>query len=1493
MFQYIIENRIKAALENDDLECTQLKFWLAFANQGVFDPEICWNYTFSNDQSLGEYVVYHSNLNMQAYVDSDKTEQEYLFAAQDFLKRYSYLKDVQTKAQNLFEVAPKGVLQTFFLIFINIFRSVGTFNSAPLTDKREVDRLDLILQQDIQNDDMGFAQHSPLIREQYTPQELLVKGVRITNPELVPTPVAAKPKTNELPIHLTPWVNDLSLQLQVDINQQRQQVLNERQQVTINADTALAHQSEVTQWIDDSKVQRSYLFSQTCKKADLTYPSMWLSSFVEAVKDFNNNKGQQQFLSEPASIDRSPDNQFEFYLSDTAQNILLAGGNTVRGYELAADIDLLPVGFFIERRGHVWTLKFNAEYREWQLKNQKDVGLLLDPAACLPSSDNLKLNNEYKTRAPATQADFLKELKRQKINLTGQKLKLIESINKNLFPSFESGIKEQVFSSLIWIAQESAHPGHILKILDRLLDFEPVAFNYSRATQYPNWLSNGDNSLLYFFLRYHLVWINNGNAFDNPLQMEHLSRLAKLSYDELAWFGKLSKKDCSKGAPEYYNFDELCKGVFCFIDYFESHGIPLPKVERSTEQHKMHGTWYQDPLTEIKSLLDCISMLHNNKNMQRLQTRFFKEMPLDIAIAKAQLRAGYNFVHHSMCFDSSYIANATLRKRFNTKFPQLTNPFLISPEEFADIAYINTLPKKDDAIYYRALYFRFIALNVDPNAMEEAINAWEKITGTEINTCQTLWADTEHQSDFIELKRGVSNNWEAIKSYALNLPRKNRVDDTTTYVPESLVNELLPVKTNERFIDNHQHADTDVHVLINKLSLSSTIALELPPQIDTLNKLIDRYHSMSPTDLDAALQNAGQASMEERIALLRETYYRLSRTEKNNHEGEWLRLEQLVVLLISLKNDALFQVETSEGKTLIIQFMALLKALDNKKVTIITHNESLAEKAADSLKALGALLKLNVSSYKDSDETINESAIHYVDIANAVLNDRLSRLNNTKTIQDKETVAIIDEVDNIVIDVYANTTMQISRGNGEASQTLIAFLIALNTVVRTQLAKSTSTCLAEHRFLIRRAIETQAYYQQANLEEDDNLDFWIKAAVSSMQCHIKSDYVINVSNSEEKVQIVHKDTTGRVDHLSQWSEGVHHCVAAWERMNGHPNIVIPGLNEVIAEGDIAAYLQENFLSRCALTGTIGEEPVKQVMAKILQTELIVEIPRAKRPTPKDAAWPKMMDKTKPDEPPVDVYNRSYHFPPIYTKNNSEHFAKILEGLKNAHKINLSCLVFFNTIAECDDFYTYLLEHNFTNETLSNYIQILDDTSDPLNAAIRPSEETIIERAKEKKMITLTTAAGSRGTDFEGIDVGINAKPALGRVIIQKGGRIGRNGSFGVFYEIYNEEDLQSGITNSSLAPDTHNLFRKKLEQYEIQKQARDLHSITSRAQQRENNQKLQNEYFKIRTTVSDDKKEALENAWCGFFKTYGRMNDNTLTLEQKIEQFQLHYHSLN
>src|SRR6185312_12020847 len=108
---------------------------------------------------------------------------------------------------------------------------------------------------------------------------------------------------------------------------------------------------------------------------------------------------------------------------------------------------------------------------------------------------------------------------------------------------------------------------------------------------------------------------------------------------------------------------------------------------------------------------------------------------------------------------------------------------------------------------------------------------------------------------------------------------------------------------------------------------------------------------------------------------------------------------------------------------------------------------------------------------------------------------------------------------------------------------------------------------------------------------------------------------------------------------------------------------------------------------------------------------------------------------------------------------------------------------------------FLIRHNI----YAGNIQILDDTHpmNPNEATFRPGEKTAIQYASLPGKITLTTVAGSRGTNFDAIDVSIVAKPSLTRILQQKIDRLGRNGKLGVIFQIFCRDDVDKDLLDAN------------------------------------------------------------------------------------------------
>jgi len=154
---------------------------------------------------------------------------------------------------------------------------------------------------------------------------------------------------------------------------------------------------------------------------------------------------------------------------------------------------------------------------------------------------------------------------------------------------------------------------------------------------------------------------------------------------------------------------------------------------------------------------------------------------------------------------------------------------------------------------------------------------------------------------------------------------------------------------------------------------------------------------------------------------------------------------QIISLLLMLnkntKNGLIEEVKTGEGKSTIIMFLATLKALEGKKVDILTSSPVLSERDSKHNKIFYEIFGLTCDyCHEDEDEDkSNESLIYRNYNADIVYGDILSLAGDylrTNFIGTKGRgnrnfdIIIIDEIDNICIDNIMNQTQLIDNFKG-------------------------------------------------------------------------------------------------------------------------------------------------------------------------------------------------------------------------------------------------------------------------------------------------------------------------------------------------------------------------------------------------------------------------------------------------------------------------------
>ena len=147
----------------------------------------------------------------------------------------------------------------------------------------------------------------------------------------------------------------------------------------------------------------------------------------------------------------------------------------------------------------------------------------------------------------------------------------------------------------------------------------------------------------------------------------------------------------------------------------------------------------------------------------------------------------------------------------------------------------------------------------------------------------------------------------------------------------------------------------------------------------------------------------------------------------------------LLMLNNPLRNGLIEEVKTGEGKSTIIMFLATLKALEGKKVDILTSSPVLAERDSKRNKQFFAFFGLTCDYCHEDEDNTNETLTYqnyYSDIVYGSILSFAGDYLRTSFIgckgrgNRKFEVIIIDEIDNICLDNIMNQTQLIDNFKG-------------------------------------------------------------------------------------------------------------------------------------------------------------------------------------------------------------------------------------------------------------------------------------------------------------------------------------------------------------------------------------------------------------------------------------------------------------------------------
>ncbi|MEH0742220.1 preprotein translocase subunit SecA [Vibrio cholerae] len=421
-----------------------------------------------------------------------------------------------------------------------------------------------------------------------------------------------------------------------------------------------------------------------------------------------------------------------------------------------------------------------------------------------------------------------------------------------------------------------------------------------------------------------------------------------------------------------------------------------------------------------------------------------------------------------------------------------------------------------------------------------------------------------------------------------------------------------------------------------------------------------------------------------------------------------------------LNNGQIAEMRTGEGKTLTATLPAYLNALPGKGVHVVTVNDYLAKRDAETNRPLFEFLGMTVGVNVPNMPPQEKKEAYKADILYGTNNEfGFDYLRDNMAFRAEDRVqrarffAVVDEVDSILID-EARTPLIIS-GPAEDSSELYT---RINTLI-PQLQKQDKEDSEEYRgdghytvdekskqvhltetgqefveeLMIRNGlmVEGDTLYSPTNI----SLLHHVNAA---LRAHVLFEKNVDYIVTEEGEVVIVDEHTGRTMPGRRWSEGLHQAVEAKE------GVKIQNENQTLASITFQNYFRL-YEKLSGMTGTADTEAFEFQSIYGLETVVI--------PTNKPMIR---------DDMPDMVY-----------RTEAEKFAAIIEDIKQRVEKGQPTLVGTVSIEK--------------SELLSNALKKAKIKHNVLNAKFHEKEAEIVAEAGKPGAVTIATNMAGRGTDI--------------------------------------------------------------------------------------------------------------------------------------------------
>ncbi|MFU2059309.1 preprotein translocase subunit SecA [Avibacterium volantium] len=502
-------------------------------------------------------------------------------------------------------------------------------------------------------------------------------------------------------------------------------------------------------------------------------------------------------------------------------------------------------------------------------------------------------------------------------------------------------------------------------------------------------------------------------------------------------------------------------------------------------------------------------------------------------------------------------------------------------------------------------------------------------------------------------------------------------------------------------------------------SRNDRILRRLNKQVIKINKMEPEFEALSDEQLQSKtaefrerLKNGEslQSLLPEAFATVREASKRV------------LGMRHFDVQLIGgmvLNNRCIAEMRTGEGKTLTATLPCYLNALTGKGVHVVTVNDYLARRDAETNRPLFEFLGMTVGVNVPGLPAEEKRAAYAADITyatNSELGFDYLRDNLAHSAQDrfqKELYyALVDEVDSILID-EARTPLIISGPAEDSSELYIAIDKLIPHLIKQDKEDTeeyqgdgdyTLDLKSKQAYLTERGQEKieQWLIDQGLMQETESLYSPAKVTLlhhvyAALRAHTLFERDVDYIVKDGEIIIV-DEHTGRTMAGRRWSEGLHQAIEAKE------GVPIQNENQTVASITYQNYFRL-YEKLAGMTGTADTEAFE--FQQIYGLETIV-IP-TNRPMIRD-------DRTD-----------------LMFENEQYKFAAIIEEIKDCIARNQPVLVGTASIEKSE-----LLSDALTKAGIKHSV---------LNAKFHAQEAEIIANAGYPGAVTIATNMAGRGTDI--------------------------------------------------------------------------------------------------------------------------------------------------